>query len=64
MKKKMENKFNKTKCINVLFTEKHSKIIDEIAYKHELNRSEFIRNHIIILINNYNKNKNEKENKK
>lgn len=59
----MENKFNKTKIIQVRFTEKQSKIIDEIAYKHELNRSEFIRNQIIILINNYNK-KNEKENKK
>ena len=39
---KMENKFNKTKIIQVRFTEKQSKIIDEIAYKHELNRSEFI----------------------
>ena len=48
----MENKFNKTKIIQVRFTEKQSKIIDEIAYKHELNRSEFIRNQIIILINN------------
>lgn len=51
----MENKFNKTKIIQVRFTEKQSKTIDKIAEKHELNRSEFIRNQIIILINNYNK---------
>ena len=53
METKIKNKFNKTKLLIVRLTEKQFKLINEMAYKHELTKSEFVRTHFISLLNSY-----------
>ena len=53
METKNKSKFNKTKLLIVRLTEKQFKLINEMAYKHELTKIEFVRTHFISLLNSY-----------
>jgi hypothetical protein len=53
METKNKSKFNKTKLLIVRLTEKQFNLINKMADKHELTKSEFVRTHFISLLNSY-----------
>jgi|Laugrespbdmm15sn_2_1035079.scaffolds.fasta_scaffold41328_3 metal-responsive CopG/Arc/MetJ family transcriptional regulator len=53
METKNKSKHIKTKMLSIRLTEKQLNFVDEIADKHELNRSEFVRYHFINSLTSY-----------